>query len=314
MDKIRIAISGIGGVGGYYGGKLANYYQQGAVAEVFFIARNENLLAIKQKGLRVETPTESFTAFPALVTDSPQDIGVVDYLFLCTKSYDLETNIAQLQPLIGQDTILIPLLNGGNITEQIQSILPYNEIWQGCVYIGSRLTEPGLITKFTEKDQLYFGSCGGNEQQQHQLLSLLTDAGINANNPEDITQRIWEKFLRISTAATITSYYNQSIGKVIENHYDDFLKLGNEFISVAKAKGINFPENSCVRTIEAQKMMPYESTTSMHTDFIKGKPTELETITGYIVRCAKEFNIQVPTYSLMYNELKENKIKPGYPL
>ena len=314
MDKIRIAISGIGGVGGYYGGKLANYYQQGAVAEVFFIARNENLLAIKQKGLRVETPTESFTAFPALVTYSPPDIGVVDYLFLCTKSYDLETNIAQLQPLIGKDTILIPLLNGGNITEQIQSILPYNEIWQGCVYIGSRLTEPGLITKFTEKDQLYFGSSGGNEQQQHQLLSLLTDADINANNPEDITQRIWEKFLRISTAATITSYYNQSIGKVIENHYDDFLKLGNEFISVAKAKGINFPENSCVRTIEAQKMMPYESTTSMHTDFIKGKPTELETITGYIVRCAKEFNIQVPTYSIMYNELKENKIKPGYPL
>jgi len=314
MDKIRIAISGIGGVGGYYGGKLAHYYQQRTVAEVFFIARNENLLAIKQKGLRVETPTESFTAFPALVTDLPQDIGVVDYLFLCTKSYDLETNIAQLQPLIGKDTILIPLLNGGNITEQIKSILPYNEIWQGCVYIGSRLTEPGLITKFTEKDQLYFGSCGGNEQQQHQLLSLLTDADINANNPEDITQRIWEKFLRISTAATITSYYNQSIGKVIENHYDDFLKLGNEFISVAKAKGINFPEDSCVRTIEAQKMMPYESTTSMHTDFIIGKPTELETITGYIVRCAKDFNLQVPFYSLMYNELKENKIKPGYSL
>lgn len=314
MDKIRIAISGIGGVGGYYGGKLAHYYQQRTVAEVFFIARNENLLAIKQKGLRVETPTESFTAFPALVTDLPQDIGVVDYLFLCTKSYDLETNIAQLQPLIGKDTILIPLLNGGNITEQIQSILPYNEIWQGCVYIGSRLTKPGLITKFTEKDQLYFGSCEGNEQQQHQLLSLLTDADINANNPEDITQRIWEKFLRISTAATITSYYNQSIGKVIENHYDDFLKLGNEFISVAKAKGIDFTENSCVRTIEAQKMMPYESTTSMHTDFIKGKSTELETITGYIVRCAKEFNLQVPTYSLMYKELKENKIKPGYSL
>jgi 2-dehydropantoate 2-reductase len=133
MHKIRIAFSGIGGVGGYYGGKLARYYHNSDVADIFFIARNEHLDAIRQNGLKVEEPTESFTAFPALATDQPLDIGVVDYLFLCTKSYDLEDNIQQLKPLIGEQTVIIPLLNGANISEQIQRILPSNEVWQGCV-------------------------------------------------------------------------------------------------------------------------------------------------------------------------------------
>lgn len=306
MQKIKIAISGIGGVGGYYGGKLAHYYRQSEVAEISFIARNQNLYAIKQNGLRIEAPSENFTAFPALVTNDPAELGEVDYLFLCTKSYDLKTNITQLLPLIGKSTILIPLLNGANITEQIQSILPHNEIWQGCVYIGSRLTEPGLITKFTEKDQLLFGSCTGNRKQQLQLLTLLTNAGINATNPDNINERIWEKFFRISTAATLTSYFNQSIGMVIEKHYDEFVKLGNEFISIAIEKGIHFPEN-ITTIIESLKKMPYDSTTSMHTDFLKGKQTELETITGYVVRCAKDLNVNAPFYTHIYSELKENR-------
>ena len=306
MHKIRIAFSGIGGVGGYYGGKLARYYHNSDVADIFFIARNEHLDAIRKNGLRVEEPTESFTAFPALATDQPSNIGVVDYLFLCTKSYDLEDNIQQLKPLIGEQTVIIPLLNGANISEQIQRILPSNEVWQGCVYIVSRRSEPGKICKYSENDQFYFGSLSGNKEKQVRLLSLLTAAGINAYNPENITDRIWKKFFRISTAATLTSYYNLPIGKVLDLHTDDLLALADEFIAVATAMGISFPPNSRDEIIEGQRKMPYNSTTSMHSDFLKGTQTELESITGYIVQCAKDFNIEVPCYLRMYNELKTN--------
>lgn len=300
---IKIAFSGIGGVGGYYGGLLAGHYGHAENVKVCFISRGKNLEVIRKQGLKIQTLTTSQIVRPAIITDQPVEIGIVDYLFCTTKSYDLDDNIRQLSPLIGPSTVVIPLLNGADITERIRKQLPNNEVWYGCVYIGARLTEPGLITKFTERDRLWFGDPKGDTARQQELLRLLTAGGIEALNPDDILYRIWRKFFLISVGATLTSYYNQSIGEILQHHREEYYRLGNELKTLARSKGIPLPDDIIEQIIADQEKMPYESTTSMHTDFKNGKPTELETLTGYVVKTAAELNIPVPTYEMMYSTL-----------
>lgn len=303
MD-IKIAFSGIGGVGGYYGGMLSYFYEHSDNVKIYFISRGKNLEILSSQGLRIQTLQEEITTHPAQVTNSPHLIGIVDYLFCTTKSYNLEENLKELQPLIGPHTIIIPLLNGADITDRIRAILPQQEVWYGCVYIGARLSAPGLVTKFTEQDRLWFGDPTGNPERQAQLLQILTEAGISALNPKDMLNRIWRKFFLISLSATLTSYYNQSIGEILEFHRSDYSILGQELYAIAQAKGINLPADIITQVIEDQEKIPYDSTTSMHTDFRNGKPTELETLTGYVVENGKNLHIAVPAYEMMYKELK----------
>ncbi len=300
---IRIAISGIGAVGGYYGGMLAHRYQDSSDVEIFFISRGENLKVIQEKGLEIRATNGTFTVFPKLATDKPEEIGEVDYLLCCTKSYDLHANLLALSPVIGKHTIVVPFLNGANITEEIHAAFPSLEVWKGCVYIGSRLIAPGVISKFSAKERLFFGSESGDEIKQKQLLDILLNAGINAFNPKEITLRIWKKFFMISTAATITSYFDRPINEVIREEYDSFKSLCVELNNLALAKGICFEDDIIESTLETQKMMPPGSITSMHHDFRQGKSTELETLTGYVVREAQKFNVPTPTYSKMYEAL-----------
>jgi len=302
MSRIRIAFSGIGAVGGYYGGLMAHHFGGSSDVEIIFISRGENLKVIKQKGLTIQTPFQTILAMPALITEQPEEIGVIDYLFCATKSYNLEENLHQLQPLIGDHTVIIPLLNGADIADRIKKKLPGHTVWKACVYIGARLKEPGLVEKFSVKDRFFFGGQDLKEKQSY-LLELLLAAGINAFNPDDIDERIWKKFFMISTAATITSYYDLSIDKVISLHEDSFIELGNELKLVAEAKGIHLPEDIVLSSIHSQSMMPPGSTTSMHADFQRGSQTELETLTGYVVKTAEELGIDVPLYKKMYSYL-----------
>ena len=261
--EIKIAFSGIGGVGGYYGGKLAHFYRQSENIKIYFISRGENLEVISREGLKIQTLHEEIIAHPTLATHSPKDIGPVDYLFCTTKSYDLAGNLEEIRPLIGPSTVIIPLLNGANITEEIRRLVPGHQVWYGCVYIGARLSAPA-----------------------------------------DIHDRIWRKFFLISLSATLTSYYNQSIGEVLEFHRSGYEKLGEELYAVAQAQGIHLPQDMIRQVIADQEKMPYDATTSMHTDFRKHKPTELETLTGYVVESGKALHLPVPTYEMMYKELK----------
>ena len=284
---------------------VAARYQGTIKADIFFIDRGENLKAIRENGLQMQLGIRTIHTAPALATDNPAEIGPVDYLFCCTISYDLEENIQQLKPVIGPETVIIPLLNGLDIEERIHNILPEQEVWKGCVNIGSRMTEPGVVEKFSLKERIFFGNKDANKDKQTELLKLLMYARLNAFNPADIDLRIWKKFFMISTAATITSYFNETIGEVVNNHIDLFITLGIELKSVAEAKGIRLPDGQVFSAIDAQQIMPNTSTPSMHSDFQKGNRTEVETLTGYVVRTAQELGIEVPTYQFMYKGLTE---------
>lgn len=302
---MKIAIAGIGGIGGFFGGLLAKEYA-GRDPEIIFLARGRNEKVIRENGLKLETMNENFTVHPAVCAADASAVGIVDLLILCTKAYDLADAVTSYRSCIGSQTILLPLLNGVDAKESLEKIFPVNEIWQGCVYLVSRLPEPGLVRETGNIRKLFFGLDGGNHQRLAWMEKIFLEAGIEATWSKNITATVWEKFLFISPMATLTSYLDESIGAVFSDaeHAGLLQQLVMEIKSVADAKGIVLPDAVTQSNIDKLRKLPFESTTSMHSDFKKGGRTELESLTGYVIREAKKLHIAVPVYELMYEDLR----------
>lgn len=303
-DKFRIAILGIGGVGGYFGGKLAAYFADSKTVEVIFIIRGENAKAIKNNGLKVITTNSQLIAKPNLVSNEPAEIGLVDIFLICTKAYDLEASIIKFKDCIGENTAILPLLNGVDNYERILKFAPNAEIWKGCAYIASRLIEPGIVKVDSEVKLLQFGGNGGNEKLKL-FEKLLKSAEINVELKDDIDKTIWEKFIFISSLATLTSYLDTNAGGI--NSSAENQKLLSDLIAevtrFAKAKKINVDENIEKTTFDRIKGMPSDITSSMHSDFMRKGNTELETLTGFVVKDSKLMGLATPNYEKLYEEL-----------
>lgn len=307
--KFRIVVLGIGGVGGYFGGKLAAHFAASEDVEIIFIARGENEKAIKNNGLRIITADGQETAKPAFVTNEASESGEVDLFLICTKAYDLEESIRKYRVCFGAKTAILPLLNGVDNAEKIQKILPQAEVWNGCAFIVSRLDSPGVIKVNSDIKLLQFGSLAGTKEKLQLTENLFKEAGINAELSGDIEKTIWEKFIFISSLATLTSYLDTNIGGVNSSPENRKLlaELVAEVTQLAVAKKINVAENIAEITLHKIAGAPPESTSSMHSDFLKKGKTELESLTGYIVAQAKALNIKTPFYERLYGELVQRK-------
>ncbi len=202
MTKTKIIIAGIGGVGGYFGGLLANHFYENENVEINYFARGRHLKEIQNNGLKVIKGDSEFIAKPTLATDNPADIGIADFIIIATKSYDLETVIQQLRSCINQDTIILPLLNGVDSKERIKNMFPDNIVLDGCAYIVSRLKQPGVIENSGNIQTLYFGRDNAINERLLLLESLFKEADIEAFLSSSISTIIWEKFIFISPTAT----------------------------------------------------------------------------------------------------------------
>lgn len=308
-SKFKIAVLGIGGIGGYFGGKLAAHFADSESVEIIFIARGENEKAIKNNGLKVITTQEEFIAKPKLVTNEADEIGEVDVFLICTKSYSLEESINKFKTCIGEQMAVLPLLNGVDNADKIREILSETEVWDGCVFISSRLIEPGIVKVESEIKLLQFGSSEKTNPKMEKFAQLLKEAKIHVELSEDIDKKIWEKFIFISSLATLTSFLDTNAGGINSSAENQKLlsDLIEEVTNLAGAKKINVDENIAQIAFDRIKAMPAELTSSMHSDFMKGGKTELETLTGYVVREAKSLNLSTPVYEKLYNELEKRK-------
>jgi 2-dehydropantoate 2-reductase len=306
--KMRFIIAGIGGVGGYFGGLLAKRFDKSDEVEVCFLARGENLKRIEREGLKIIHKEQSYTVRPALVSDHANDLGIADYIIVCSKSYDLDEIIDQLRPCIKKTTCILPLLNGVNATEIIEKKLPGHTILGGCVYIISHLKEPGVIENAGNIQKLFFGLDNKTTDELLLLDKLFRQASIEATLSQSISSLVWEKFHLVGANSTATSYYDQTTGSILADgsKKEFILTLLKEVNSIALKKGISFEKEMVADTMEKLKNLPFETTSSMQRDFWKqnGK-TELETITGYIVRAGKELNIETPAFEKAYEKLNK---------
>ncbi len=302
--KYRVAILGLGGVGAFIGGKLAAHYLNSQSVEVIFIARGANEQVINANGLTLVTSLGEQVVRPAIVSSNPSAIGPIDLLLCCTKAYSLADSLEPYANCITPSTVILPLLNGVDNSEKIRGILPGAQVLEGCIYIVSKLIAPGIVKQSGDFYSLHFGGAAA-EGQLDAILSLFKDAGINATLEDDIVGKLWAKFSFISPVATYTSAHNISIGSILQDagHREAIQALMNELLMLAAALNISLPPNAIEKNFEVMGRLPYDTTSSMQADFINGRPTELESLTGFVVMQARGKGLTLPNYELLYKQL-----------
>lgn len=303
--QTRIGILGLGGVGGYFGGLLAKAYAQSDTIEIVWIARGETQKNIKANGLKILSDEGEMTVFPNLVSNNPEEIGKLDYLICATKTYDIESSLTPVKSCISGDTIILPLYNGVDAPERIQTLFPENIVLQGCVYIVSMIVSPGVIRKIGFYEKLFFGSKTAPDSKLKELQSIFEKAAIESYLVKNIEETVWEKFIFISALASATSYLNQNIGGILNNpdHKAVYVSLLNEITAVAAAKGLNMPPDIVELTIVKLEKSPHEATSSMHRDVLAGRNTEVVSLTEYVVKEGLKFGIATPTYQMVLHKL-----------
>lgn len=309
---MKIAVIGLGGVGGFYGGMLARKYAGSKEHGIVFVARGEHLAAIKKNGLKLATPNEEFTAAPDVAADNTEGLGVFDLVLVCVKSYGLEKAAEQIRKNVGPKTIIIPLLNGVDISERIKAVLPAADVLGGLVYIGSSIVGPGEVKQGGGSGQLIFGPRDASKVENYRPVEkLLRDAGIKADLVGDIDLALWTKYIFISSMAGLTSYFGKTFGEILESKEDKQFLEGvlKEIEAVARAKKVEFPADIVKQTMDKVAAFPHGTKTSLQRDFEKGSQTELEVITGYVLNTGKKFGIPTPLTEKIYKELAKREAK-----
>jgi len=304
--KTKIVIVGLGGVGGYYGGMLAKQYADNPDIEIYFVARGAHLRKVQENGLTLITENGTFQVYPTLATDDVTEIGTADYIIMTPKSYDLDATVAQIKPIVGSNTVILPLLNGIDNSDLIRTLLPGTEVWQGCCYIVARLNEPGVVESSGGVHRFNFGY--EYKQSNERLIgfeTLLKEAGIDATFHEKIMHVIWTKFFFISSTASLTSYFDVSFGALLtdETRKATLVSVLEELLLVANAEGAEIEHTVIDKVIHQLEKLPFETTASMHSDFKAGKNTEVQGLTGSVIQLAKKHTIATPTYEKVYAEL-----------
>ena len=304
---MKIAIVGIGGVGGYYGGLLAKQYSDDENVEIVFIARGDHLEQIKKNGLNLITEKGTFTARPDLAIDTPSGCGIFDCVIFCVKTYGLEESANLLSPSIDDNTVVISLLNGVDNADRLSAVLNKGNIYNGCVYIGAHIVRPGVVQQAGSLNKLFFGNESNDKIKANHIEKILKEANIDAQYRTDIENIVWEKFVLISAFATATTFLGKTMRGIIDSEkgkelLDDLL---TEVLRVSEAKRIELPKNIRKEIIAKVSSFPPDIKTSMQMDFEKGNRTEIETFTGYIVREVGKHGLSAPTYERIYGVLKK---------
>jgi 2-dehydropantoate 2-reductase len=299
---MRIAVVGAGGVGGGFGVALAK-----AGADVTFIARGAHLAAMKKDGLKVQGGRGETHLVPTRATDDPAGIGKVDVVLFCVKLWDVESAGAQIKPLIGPDTAVIPLQNGIDAAERLVPILGPRAVMGGVAQISASIIKPGVILQVGTFMRMVFGELGGKRSKRGEdFLRLCLQAGFDAALSEEILTELWMKFILLTANASITAATRQPIGKL----RDDpdiravFEAAWQETIAVGRAKGITLPANAVERISEFTSHVPAAMKASMALDLERGNRLELPWLGGKVVELGRKLGVPTPTHSLMYALLK----------
>lgn len=317
MKKYTIAILGIGGVGGYIGGKLAAARSPGPAGaphvKIVFIARGQTLDILKRNGLKLITDEGNILARPDLASDDPKEIGPIDLLVCTVKGYDLKDSLLRYKDCLTPASVILPLLNGIGIAEKVRTIIPGSASWEGLIYIVARQVEKGVIRQTGTLREIVFGSdtASGKEEMQN-VAAIFAGAGLKTTVSPDIDVEIWRKFLFISVMATLTSYYDSPIGEIRKDpaKADNIRALVKELEEVAIANGIALTDQMVAAVLERIDGLPAGTTTSMYADYQKGGSTEVEELTGDVVRLGQRLSVPTPVYEQMYRGLLSKQKKP----
>ena len=305
---MRFAIFGAGGVGGYFGGRLAE-----AGEDVTFIARGAHLEAIRKEGLAVESVAGDFRVSPAKATDDPASIGPVDVVLVCVKAWQVNEAAAAMRPIVGPATVVIPLENGVEAPEELAAALGAGPVLGGLCKIVAFIAAPGVVRHTGVAPSLAFGEMDGTESGRvRRLRTVFRRAkSVTVEEPRDIRVALWQKFVFISAMSgvgAVTRAPAEAVRAIPETRR--LLEAAmREAQAVGRGRGVSIPEKTADRTLEFFDKLPDGSTASMQRDVMEGRPSELEYQTGTIVRLGRAAGVPTPVNDFLYAALLPQESK-----
>jgi 2-dehydropantoate 2-reductase len=299
---MKFAIFATGGVGGYFGGRLAQ-----AGHDVTFIARGEHLAAIQEAGLRVDSIDDDFVIQPAKATDDPDSIGAVDVLLVAVKAWQMEEAIEQMKFLVGTSTVIVPLLNGVEAPEQLSAAFGSACVLGGLCRISSFVAGPGHIQHVGMKPYIAFGELDNEKSERvlalQKLFAEIPEIAVEV--PDDIHVAMWEKFIFICAISGIGAVTRQAVG-VYRDIPETRIMLHSalkEALKVGRKRGVALSNNFAEVVLDRIDNLPDEMLASMQKDIMEGRPSELESQNGTVVRMGRELGVSTPTHNFIYASL-----------
>lgn len=296
---MRIAVVGAGGVGGYFGGRLAK-----AGVDVTFIARGATLEALRTRGLRVDSIDGDFLLERVNATDDPSSAGEADFVLMTVKACQIAEAAARLAPLIGPGTAVVPLENGIDAPDILSAIVGHEHVLGGLCGIVSYIVEPAHIRHAATEPFVMFGELDHSMSARvERLRDVFRSSGVKADVPGDILHSMWTKFLFIAPLSAIGALTRVPVGEW--RTIPELRKIAEaslrEMIAVAKMRGVDPGHDALLRTMERYDNLAPVSTSSLQRDVMEGKPSELEAQIGAVVRLAADCGISAPVSSFLYH-------------
>ncbi|HAA12107.1 MAG TPA: 2-dehydropantoate 2-reductase [Cytophagales bacterium] len=298
---MKIAIIGTGGVGGYFGGRLAQ-----AGHSVAFLARGQHLEVMRAQGLTVKSVNGDFHLPQVQATDTIAEIGSVDLVMLGLKAWQVKELAPQLSNLLHDNTLVLPMQNGVTSAEDLQPAVPKAHILAGLCRIISKVEAPGVINHFGFPPTITFAEYDSSPSERTQQVKTIleTAQGIKAEIPKDIQVELWKKYLFIclSGLQAVTRVTFDALRKTPESRAL-LLGLFQEIQSVGQAKGVALADDLAERTLAFVDTLQADGTTSMARDIWDGRPSEIHELNGAVVKMADPLGIDVPINRFVYHSL-----------
>ena len=298
---------GTGGVGGYYGGLLA---QQGN--DVTFIARGAHLKAIRQAGLKIKSMHGDFNVFPAKATAEPSEAGEVKLILFCVKTYDTEVAAESIRSAVGSHTVVISLQNGIDAAERIGNVIGVEHVIGGVTWLSSAVEAPGVIKQVSQFRRIVFGELrGGLSDRIESILAAFKDTGITVEASENIQKVLWTKMVFITAISSVGSLSRLPLGsyRFIPETRALLIKIMEEAEAVARAQNVNLDEDVVQKWLEFIDSSAPNIKPSMQLDIEAGHRSELESMIGVVGRKGQELSIPTPVVDFVYASLLPVELK-----
>jgi 2-dehydropantoate 2-reductase len=295
---MRIAIIGAGGVGGYFGGKLAH-----GGLDVVFVVRGATLEALRTRGLRVDSIDDDFVVERPNATDDPATVGKVDAVFVTVKAWQIEEAAEQIKPMIGDETMVIPLENGIDAVDRLAAILGRKQVVGGLCGIVSFIAAPGHIRHTGAEPFVMFGELDNRcTPRVEQLREECLRAGVKADIPADIHHALWLKFVFIAPMSGVGAVTRVPIGvwRSLPETRELATRAIREIVALALARGVDLGgEAAAERTLARFDGLNADATSSLQRDVIDGKPSELDAQLGAVVRLGHSAGVPTPVCEML---------------
>ncbi len=299
---MRIAVFGTGGVGGYFGGRLVQ-----AGEDVVFIARGAHLEAMREGGLRVDSIKGDFVARPVNATDDPAKAGPVDVILVGVKAGQVEEAAHAMRPMVGENTFVVPLQNGVEAPAQLARVLGREHVLGGLCGLMTYVAGPGHICHAGIDPFIQFGELDNRKSPRVETLecAFANAEGLTAIVPADIEAAMWQKFVFIAAWGAVGAVTRAPAG-VLRGRAETrqlISRVVQEIHDVARARNVSLDPEIIDKTMQTMDALPEAATASMQRDIMAGRPSELDTQTGAVVRLGREAGVETPLNAFVYAAL-----------